>query len=168
MREKTEKFCNDIKEEFCLYLYNKDIGFPYCCKLSADIITSFLKMACSDSFQYICTTNPKAYNHAWTYYKDGKDEFIVDFSNFQYSNSKVSQEMKNKNMSIQEFKKIVHEEVVVFNPEETFMFKAYGFMNPQRQKCFGLINGYSAELNRGDFMKYLILIFDKIFDNTSY
>lgn len=58
MRRKIERFCNDIKVDYCLYLYEKgdSLNFPYCCKLSADLITSYLKMICSDKFQYICTT----------------------------------------------------------------------------------------------------------------
>ncbi len=124
-------------------------------------------MACSDNFKYICTTRNKAYNHAWTYYEDGQEEFIIDFTNLQYTN-KDANRMKNREISIQEFKNIIEKEKVVFNPEETYMYATYDFMHPKEQKCYGIMEKFEGELSKKSFMEYLERYYDKVFDKTSY
>ena len=168
MRDEIEKFCDDIKVEYCLYMYVKDSRFPYCCKLSADLITSFLKIVCSDNFQYICTTKECVYNHAWTYYKDEVEEFIIDFANIQFKNSKLSYTIKIKDISIEEFKKVIYEETVVFNPQETYMYGMYDEMIPKKQNCYGIIDNFTGGLNKNDFMKFLEKSYDVAYNNTSY
>lgn len=169
MRKEIEKFCDDIKEEYCLYLYNKGskLAFPYCCKLSADLITSFLKMVCSDKFQYICTTNYRVYNHAWTYYVDGQEAFIIDFTQFQFTNIE-SKKMKDRSIEIERFKKIIEKEQIVFNPEETYMYIIYDWMFPKEQKCFGVLEEFEGKLNKKSFMEYLEKVYDIVYENTVY
>lgn len=170
MRKRIEAFCNEIKEEYGLYLYNKgaELNFPYCCKLSADLITSFLKMACSDKFHYICTTQKGVYNHAWTYYKDEKEEFIIDFTNFQFTNDNSSKRIQNGEVSIEEFIEIISNEQVVFDVEETYMHIMYNIMLPKEHKCYGLCGEIDVELNKGSFMRYLERNYDFVFENTAY
>lgn len=170
MRKKIEAFCNEIKEEYGLYLYNKgaELDFPYCCKLSADLITSFLKMACGDKFQYICTTREGAYNHAWTYYNDEKEEFVIDFTQFQFTNSNSSKRIKNGEVSIEEFREIINKEQVVFDADETYMYAISDIMIPREQKCYGLCEGLDVELSKRSFMRYLEKNYDFVFENTIY
>lgn len=170
MREKIEKFCENIKEEYCLYLYEKgeDIIFPYCCKLSADIITSYLKVICSDKFQYICTTREKAYNHAWTLYDDEKEKFIIDFTQLQYTNEKVARKMSEHKFANEDFKQIIKMEKVVFNIEETYMYECYNYMYPKEHKCHGIIRNFNGELCKEDFLAYLEKIYNTIFLKTQY
>ncbi|MBQ2882724.1 MAG: hypothetical protein IJE43_02970 [Alphaproteobacteria bacterium] len=169
MREKIEKFCNDIKEEYFMYLYNKgeSINFPYCCKLSADLITSFFKMVCSNNFKYMCTTRERAYNHAWTYYNDGKEEFIIDFTNLQYTNDNIKH-IERSEVSVEKFRQIVSKEQVVFSPEETYMYLVYELMHPKEQKCNGILEDFEGVLNKDCFMEYLEINYDNVFENTNY
>lgn len=170
MRKEIEKFCDDIKEEYCLYLYEKgdELNFPYCCKLSADLLTSYLKMVCSDKFQYICTTNEKCYNHAWTYYNDGEEEFIIDFTNFQFTNVEAAGRMKKHEISASEFKQIIKGERVVFNPDDTYMYMTYDWMYPKEQECYGIIDDFDGKLDKEYFFVFLRQIFDTVFVNTVY
>ena len=169
MRNEVEKFCDDIKVEYFLYLYNKGerLLFPKCCKLSADLITSFLKLVCSDKFQYICTTNRRCYNHAWTYYDDRYEEFIIDFTNLQYTNEHAKR-MQDREISIEEFKYIVSKEKVVFDPDETYMYSISNLMSPKEQKCFGILDKFEGELSKKCFMEYLERSYDMVFDKTVY
>jgi hypothetical protein len=169
MRNVIEEFCQEIKVDYFIYLYNKgnSLSFPKCCKLSADIITSFLKMVCDDRFKYICTTRVNAYNHAWTYYKDQQEEFIIDFTNLQYTNSN-SELIRQGKFSVEELRMILVKEKVVFDPEETYMYITYNWMYPKEQKCFGILEKFSGSLSKNSFMEYLEQSYDIVFDKTNY
>lgn len=167
IRKIIEDFCDEIKEDYCLFLYNKgnEISYPFCCRLSADIITSFLKMVYSDKFQYISTTNPRAYNHAWTYYNDGEEKFIVDFTQIQFCQDCTR--IKELNVSITELKQIIKNQQIVFNVEDNYMF-GLDFMMPKEQKCFGILYNFKGSLNKKDFMKYLKDSYNVVNENTNY
>ncbi len=169
MRQEIERFCNDIKVDYCLYLYEKgdDLNFPYCCKLSADLITSYLKMVCNEKFQYICTTNKKFYNHAWTLYDDGEENFIIDFVHLQYTN-KNARKMKEHEFLNIDFKQIIKMEKVVFNLDETYMYNCYSFMLPKPQKCYGIINDFKGEMCKENFFIYLEKSYNIVYLNTEY
>lgn len=168
VREVIEDFCNEIKEDYCLFLYNKgeELSYPFCCRLSADVITSFLKMVYSEKFQYISTTNPHAYNHAWTYFKDGEEEFIVDYTQIQYC-SNYGKRMKDREVSLMELKQIIENQQVVLNVEDNYMF-GLDFMAPEEQECFGLLCDFKGDLNKKDFMRYLKDSYNMINQNTNY
>lgn len=167
IRKVIENFCDEIKEDYCLFLYNKgnEILYPYCCRLSADIITSFLKRVCSDKFQYISTTRPRVYNHAWTYYNDGEEEFIVDFTQIQYRQDCTR--IKDRSVSIAELKQIVENQQIVFNVEDNYMF-GLDYMMPKEQKCFGLFYDFKGCLNKKDFIRYLKDNYNVVNENTNY
>lgn len=169
MRNEIEKFCEEIKLDYFIYLYKKgnSLSFPKCCKLSADIITSFLKIVCNDRFKYICTTRENAYNHAWTYYKDQLEEFIIDFTNLQYTNSS-SELIRQGKLSVEELRDILEKEKVVFNPEDTYMYLTYDWMYPKEQKCFGILENFNGILSKSCFMEYLEQTYDIVFDKTVY
>lgn len=173
IRKEVTEFCEEIKMDFSLFLYHKKIGYPYCCKLSADLITSFLKMVYNKNFEYICTTG-RGYNHAWTYYCDENEEFIIDFTEFQHKKSENKKPLEiNKKLSKnflldKEVIAFIKDEQVVFNPEETYMYLCYDFMAPNIQTCYGLIDNCKMELNKECFMKYLQLKFDYVYNKTDY
>ena len=169
MRKEIEKFCTEIKETYCLFLFDKgkEVAFPYCCKLSADLVTSYLKMVCSDKFQYISTTNSRAYNHAWTYYCDEKERFIIDFTQFQFTQVDISKRIKARDISIEEFKSFIDKERVVLDQEENYMY-GLDFMNPKIQKCYGMLNEFQGKLNKSDFLRFLELRYKSVFERTSY
>lgn len=170
MREEIERFCNDIKVEYCLFLYEKgdDISFPYCCRLSADLITSYLKMVCSEKFQYIGTTNRKLYNHAWTLYDDGEENFIIDFTHLQYTNEKNARRMKEHKFLNFDFEKIIKMEKVVFNSKEICMYGCDEYMYPKKQKCYGIINGFRGQMCKDNFFLYLKKSYNVVYSNTEY
>ena len=157
MRKKIIKFCEEIKVDFSLFLYHKNIAYPYCCKHSADLISSFLQRVYGENFQYICTTG-KGFNHAWTSYCDKNDKFIIDFTDFQHTNSVISKKLMNNEFS----------DKVVFDPEDTYMYACYNILPPKTQNCYGLINNCKMELNKKCFMEYLELKFDDVNNNTNY
>ena len=167
MRKEITEFCEDIKMDFSLFLYHKKISYPYCCRLSADLITSFLQMVYDKKFEYICTTGNR-YNHAWTYYCDEKEKFIIDLTEFQHKNPEISKKLINNELSDQELLAFIKDEQVVFNPEDTYMYICYDLMPPKTQRCHGLIDNCRMELNKECFMEYLQLKFDDVNDKTNY
>lgn len=168
MRSTITKFCEEIKIDFILFLYHKKISFPYCCKLSADLLTSFFQMVYDEKFQYICTTRPKVYNHAWTYYSDESEEFIIDFTELQYkSKGDTCKNIKENKYSDIELSEIIRDLQVVFDPEETYMFMTYDFMYPKEQNCYGL-NGRKMELTKKCFMEYLQSKYEDVYNKTEY
>lgn len=173
IRKEVTEFCEEIKMDFSLFLYHKKIKYPYCCKLSADLITSFLKMVYNKNFEYICTVS-KWRNHAWTYYCDENEEFIIDFTEFQHKKSennkplKIIEKLSNNELSDKEVVAFIKDEQIVFNPKDTYMYLCYDFMQPKIQKCHGLINDCKMKLNKECFRKYLQLKFDYVYDQTNY
>lgn len=168
MRQEIEKFCNDIKVDYCWYLYSKGekILFPYCCKVSADIVTSFLNMVCSNKFLYICTTFIGAINHAWTIYDDGNESFIIDFTRLQHTNGSDSDRMKKHDVDEYEFKAIIEKQEVIFD-KKTYETE-YNWMQPKEQKCIGVKDNFDGKLNYKDFMSFLRKNCDAIAQNTHY
>ena len=167
MRKQIEKFCEEIKEDYILFLYNKEKpNYPYCCKLSADIITSYLNMVLGNNFKYICTTSPKYYNHAWTYYND-EEEFIIDFTEIQFS-SDFYRKNKREDINIDELKKLIKKQQIVFDVEESHYIAFCEMLWPKEQKCYGIIKDFKGELNKFDFMAYLELVYDQVFEKTIY
>lgn len=168
MRKEVTQFCEEIKFDFILFLYNKKTSYPYCCKLSADLITSFLQMVYDQKFQYICTTS-KRYNHAWTYYRDEKEEFIIDFTELQYKvNADICKNIKDNKYNDIELSEIIQNEKVVFDPENTYMYLTYDFMQPKEQNCYGLIKGKKMELTKKCFMEYLLSKYEYVNNKTVY
>lgn len=167
MRKKIIEFCEEIKVDFSLFLYHKNIAYPYCCKHSADLISSFLQMVYGENFQYICTTG-KGFNHAWTSYCDKNDKFIIDFTDFQHTNSVISKKLMNNEFSDKELVEFIKNQEVVFDPEDTYMYACYNILPPKTQNCYGLINNCKMELNKKCFMEYLELKFDDVNNNTNY
>lgn len=181
IRNKIENFCEDILEDYCLYLYNKEFGkringqpiysnFPYCCKLSADIITSYLNLYFGPIFKYICTTNRKIYNHAWTLYEGKNERFIIDFTDFQHKmSSEIEIKFKEHMISKEELIREIKKNKVVVNEEQSYCYAVYDIMIPKEQISIGSsFTDYKAEFNKNDFMKFLKLVSEEVYDKTSY
>lgn len=169
MRSKITQFCEEIKVDFTLFLYHKRINFPFCCKLSADMITSFFQMVYDERFQYICTTNQRAYNHAWTYYRDEVGEFIIDFTELQFKlNADICKNIKDNKYNDMELSEIIRDSKVVFDTEETYMYVTYDFMQPKKQTCYGLIKGRKMELTKKCFIEYLQSKYENVYNKTEY
>lgn len=168
MRKEIELFCEKIKEDFCLYLYKKDCAFPFCCKLSADIITSFLTMAFGGNFHYICTTCKGVHNHAWTLYESSEEKFIISFTELQYIDTKMSEKIRNKKIDDKTFKDIIKNINVVFDEEEGYIWKLYYIMQPKEQECIGLVQETNVKLDKECFMDYLDRVYDNVYENTDY
>lgn len=167
MRKEITEFCDEIKKDFSLFLYHKKIKYPYCCKVSADLISSFLQMVYDGNFKYICTTG-RGYNHAWTLYNDGEEEFIIDFTDFQHTKKEISKRLEYNEVSDKELLEFIQGEKVVFDKKETYMYLTYLFMPPEEQTCNGLIDGCKMELNKKCFIEYLQFKYDDVYNNTDY
>lgn len=172
IREKIVKFCEEIKVEYCSYLYNsKKINFPFCCRHSADFITSYLKMTLGDNFTYIGTTNPILHNHAWTEYLDSEtqEHFIVDFTGFQYSNyNNIAVLLKEKKLKQCDFEAFIVTQKVVYDPQDEAMYKKEDDTMSQIFDCYGMDESQEWKLSSGCFMEYVKKNFDKVHENTVY
>lgn len=170
MREKIEIFCEDIKIDFCLFLYRKKISFPYCCRYSGDLITSYFRMLYGDNFKYIATTNPDLYNHAWTEYSDPetKEHFIVDFTEFQHTDCDVAVQLKENKLEKDALEKFIKAQKVVYNPEEVYVHGEDDITRPVVQKCYGMDDNKKWELSNHSFMEYVEKNFDKVHEKTKY
>lgn len=118
MIKEISEFCEEIKVDYSLFLYNYKVTskyrpiancpikkefleFPFCCKVSADIITSFLQMIYGEYFQYYCTKI--IFPHGWTEYRSKEEHFIIDFTNFQFKMSDDDKVKWRKRLIPQEF-----------------------------------------------------------------
>jgi len=92
-----KKFCDLIKVEYCWYLYNytdenEDTGnkrylcFPYCCHLSANLLSSYLSVHVDSSFKHY-RFNASFFPHSWT----SNNDVVIDFTVFQ---QKLTQDEK--------------------------------------------------------------------------
>lgn len=179
MRNEIQAFCNLIKVDYSMILYNhsfvcKDSNkreysqFPFCCKLSADIVTSFLQMIYGDDFQYMCTTSGNVI-HGWTSYDSNNEHFIVDFTYFQF-------EIKDKERELWKNRKIKKNEIIQFlqqyNPvKDCSDFDAGIYKNitiPENQKCIGRRDKYKVELTKDSFLNYVEAVIDDVYENTQY
>ncbi|MBV4424297.1 hypothetical protein [Clostridium tyrobutyricum] len=90
-------FCELIKVEYCWFLYNYDdkndatgnpryLGFPFCCHLSANLISSYLSVHVDSSFRHY-RFNASSFPHSWS---SNKEE-VIDFTVFQ---QKLTQDEK--------------------------------------------------------------------------
>lgn len=179
MRNEIQNFCDLIKEEYCLFLYNyhflredrntkEYLQFPFCCKLSADIITSFFQMNFGDNFQYICTTKGNVI-HGWTSYSSKNEHFIVDFTYFQFKMSDDERELwKNRKKKKNEMIQFLQQ----YNPvKDCSDFDTDIYRNitlPEKQKCIGRRDGYKVELTKDSFLNYVKAVIDDVYKNTQY
>lgn len=176
MRQLIERFCEDIKVEYSLFLYNykapcklangkEYLQFPFCCYESADIITSFLQMNFGDEFQYICTTRGNV-PHGWTAYEDEKENFVIDFTAFQFQKEFESDIWRKRQKSEEQVIEIIQR----YSPvEDKSIF--YGFEDvvlPERQECTGRNIKYDVNFTKEGFMIFLNNIIDNVHLNTQY
>lgn len=170
MREKIEMFCEEIKNDFCSFLYHKKISFPYCCRHSADLVTSYLRMLYGDNFKYIGTTNPQIYNHAWTEYFDPEIEehFIVDFTEFQHTDCDVAVRLKENKLEQSALEEFIKTQKVVYNPSEVYMYGIEDVTKPVIHECYGMDESKKWELSKCDFMEYVKINFAKVHEKTEY
>ena len=139
------------------------LEFPFCCKVSADIITSFLQMIYGEYFHFYCTQI--IFPHSWTEYKSKKEHFIIDFTDFQFEMSDDDKvQWRKRLISQEEVTKRVHrhnpiQEQSAYVGLEQFVIK---------EKCLGLKDDYSVELTKYSFMNYLKSVIDDVYKNTRY
>ena len=177
MRKVIEKFCEEIKVEYSLFLYNHKVPckygnekeylqFPFCCKESADIITSFLQMNFGDSFQYICTTRGPI-PHGWTVYISKDKCFVIDFTNFQFN---MSDDEKKIWRNRERTKKQVIEFVQQHNPvqDNSHYFGLEDIVLPREQKCIGINNKYKVAFTKDSFLEYVKNVINHVHLNTYY
>lgn len=179
-RQLIESFCEDIKREYCLFLYNNNFGtednpkfscFPYCCKLSADIVTSYFKLCFGEEFKYICTTNTKVYNHAWTLYKSDNEEFIVDFTDFQHEiSNKIRERLLKHEISIDELLDIIGKINVVMDVKQSYCYPLYDIMCPKEQVCIGANSNKVKDtiFNKEDFLNFAKKVSKDVYNETGY
>lgn len=170
MQEKIEEFCEEIKMDYFLFLYNyKKIGyleFPFCCKVSADIISSFMQLNFGDKFQYKCTTRGMV-PHGWTEYQYEDERFIIDFTRFQFElNDLEKKEWRERKMSDSKIK----ERLKNFNPvqKDAEYDGLEKIVLPKRQKCIGLKSNLKVKFTKKSFFEYLKKIIDHVYLNTDY
>lgn len=180
MKSEIVSFCNKIKNKYCLFLFHNNFGengevqyctFPYCCKLSADIITSYFKLCFGDKFKYIYTTNSNVYNHAWTLYEDDNEKFIIDFTDFQHGiDNEVREKFIKHKISDEEILNEISKREVVIDVEETYYYGLDSIMCPKEQQCCGVKNNTVKNINLSEekFSEFLKKVSPKIFSETSY
>ena len=150
MRELIENFCEDIKEEYITFLKTKSVKYY---EISADIITSYLNLVTNKTFEYIYVTNYKEINHAWTYYKDEYDKFIIDFTGMQI--------FYNKNIDTKEIK-------VIFSADDAAYRTIKEITWATKRSCYGTIEDFKGTLNKNDFIEYANLAYNQILAKKAY
>lgn len=177
MREVIEDFCDEIKVDYSLFLYNHKVPckygnkkeyleFPFCCKVSANIITSFLQMNFGEDFRYMCTTRGIV-PHGWTVYNNRDEYFIIDFTNFQFDMSDDEKIMWRKR---EKTKKQIIDVIQHHHPVQDYSIydEIKDIVLPKERKCIGEISKYNVEFTKNSFFEYVKNIIDNVYLNTDY
>lgn len=178
MRQKIEKFCEEIKKDYWLYLYSNTFiktgigkeqhaGFPCCCRVSAKIITLYLQKCFGEEFQYY-QASQRFSMHAFTKYKNTRnEEFIIDFTDFQFA---LKDDIKKKIM-----KNELHEESVwnFIKPHPVVVDVLggnFGFHNmaiAYKVNIFEKIE-FEPYLSKQNFIEFLDKIWQSVNNETEY
>lgn len=119
MNRELDVFLQAIKQDFCWVLYSYEyvdtrIGsyyektqrasFPFCCKLSAQLVSSFLYANYSNETECIYATG-KRIEHGWTVCENT----IIDYTDFQFQSSfgEYRNRFKSYDISEEELRRIV-------------------------------------------------------------
>lgn len=164
-----EDFCEEIKHYYWSFLCKKKPqDFPFCCKESADLVTSFFNAAFGGGFEYIATTRPGAFNHAWTYGCIENEEFIIDFTAFQFDDREMCDKIRFGEVTENEKAIFLDKQKIVFDINEKQCHICYEFMMPKTIPFHGNVPKYKGALNKESFITYVQENFDIVKKNTYY
>lgn len=130
LNKELDVFLQAIKQDFCWILYSYEYvdtrmgsvhestqraSFPFCCKLSAQLVSSFLYAKYSNETECIYATG-RGIEHGWTVC----DDTIIDYTDFQFQSSfnEHCDRFKNYDVSEEELKRIVSGYDIYYTSEE--------------------------------------------------
>lgn len=176
MDEMGKKFLEEIKMDFCWYLYsidfnkstddfiNREINFPYCCLLSAQLISSFLYVHFSQevSCVYDVIANGRGFGHAWSEIHNE----IIDYTLIQFDD--CGKELKGNDMVTRERFNQIIENIEIFHCKAEHKYAKYEGKSDlddfRVQDLLAVEYAKKYSLTKDGFMKYLeeaVIIADK-------
>lgn len=168
MLKEVVKFLEDIKNDYGWFLYSYDfqqkenigyrpIGYPACCLLSAQLISSFLYVHFSKDtkciYDIILTGNGKyGFGHAWSTFNSE----IVDFTHFQFEGYRELLKSDTK-ISREEFEDVMNKISIFYTKENHKYAKFEGSKMDDFQEQSLLAVDYAKKYNptKEGFMEYL-------------
>lgn len=174
MNKELDDFLQAIKEDYCWSLYSyeyidiesscekkKRATFPFCCKLSAQLVSSFLYANYSDKTECIYATG-RGFGHAWTVCENT----IIDYTEMQFIDTfnEYRDRFKRYDISEEELRSIVSDYDIYYSKADHShdIFRGSDLFNIRAVEMIAVEKAKAYPFTKEGFLDFVNNVFTEV------